>query len=73
MYLISLEMYDDNDGDEGTPDKPTEDLVPTPDLLTYVYLNASMVLPRGDKMVRGKVIYRKRDVDGNPMDARTRI
>ena len=32
-----------------------------------VYLNVSIVFPRGDKMARGKVVSRKQDVDGNPI------
>ena len=39
-------MYGDNDGVEGTPDEPPEELEPTPDLSKDVYLNTSIVLPR---------------------------
>ena len=62
-----FDMYGDNDGTEGTPDEPLKELESTPDLLTDVYLNVSIVLPRGDKMSRGKVVSLKRDVDGNPI------
>ena len=62
-----FEMYGDNDGVEVTPDEPTEDMEPTPDLSTDVYLNTSIVLPRGEKMAMGKVISRKQDVDGYPI------
>ena len=61
-----FEKYEDDEV-EGTPDEPLEELEPTPDLSTDVYLNASIVLPRGDKLARGKVVRRKRDVDGNPI------
>ena len=60
-------MYGDNYGVEGTPDKPPEYLEPTPDLSTELYLNASIVLPRGDKMARGKVVSRKQEVNSNPI------
>ena len=62
-----FEKYEEGDGAEGTPDAPPQELEPTPDLPTDTYLNASIVLPRGDKLVRGKVVSRKRDVDGNPI------
>ena len=48
----TFEMYGHNDVVEVTPDKLPEDLEPTPDFSAYVYLNASIVLPRGDKMDR---------------------
>ena len=60
-------MYGDNDGVKVTPDKPPEELEPTPDLLTDVYLNASILLSLGEKMARGEVVYRKQYVDGNPI------
>ena len=50
-----FEKYEDDEV-EGTPDEPLEELEPTPDLSTDVYLNASIVLPRGDKLARGKVV-----------------
>ena len=62
-----FEMYKNNDGVEGTSDKPSEELEPTPDLSTDVYLNASIVLPQGNNMARGKVVSRKQDVDGKPI------
>ena len=43
-----------------------EELKPTLDLSTDVYLNVSIVLTRGGRIDRGKVVRRKRDVDGNP-------
>ena len=36
----TFEVYSDNDVVKGTPDKPPEDLEPTPDLSTDLYLNA---------------------------------
>ena len=41
----TFEMYDYNDGVKGTPEEPPEELKPTPDLSTDVYLNASILLP----------------------------
>ena len=38
--------------------------VPTPEV-NENYVNASVMLPRGKKYARGKVIGRKRDADGN--------
>ena len=38
-----------------------------PDLSTDVYLNASIVFPRGENIDRGEVVSRKRDVDGKPI------
>ena len=61
-----FEKYEDDEV-EGTPDEPLEELEPTRDLLPDVYLNASIVLLRGDKLARGKVVRRKRDVNGNPI------
>ena len=63
----TFEMYGDNDGVEGTPDEPPEELEPTPDLSTDVYFNTSIVLPRRENMSREKVVYRKQDIDGNPI------
>ena len=34
-----FEIYGDNDGVEGTPDKPPEELETTPDLSKDIYLN----------------------------------
>ena len=62
-----FEMYDNNDGVGGTPDKLPEELEPTPDLSMDVHLNASIVLPRGENTDRGKVVSWKRDVNGNPI------
>ena len=62
----TFEKYED-DIVEGTPDKPPEELEPTPDLSTYIYLNTSIVFPREGILAQGKVARRKRDVDGNPI------
>ena len=51
-----FEKYEDNEV-EGTPDKHLEELEPTLDLLTDVYLNTSIILPRGGKLARGKVVW----------------
>ena len=61
----TFEMYGDNYSVEGTPDKPPEELEPTPYLSVDVYLNASIVFPLGEKMSRGGVVSRKLDVDSN--------
>ena len=50
-----------------TSEEPPEGLEPAPDLSTYVYLNASIMLLWGYKIARGEVVSRKRDVDGNPI------
>ena len=55
------------DSVEGTPDEPQEELEPTPDIPMDVYLNSSIILPRGDRIARGKVVRQKRDADGNPI------
>ena len=60
-----LEMYSDNDGVEGTPDEPPEDLELTPDLSTDVYLNAKWL--GGDSFIRNKTLV------ATQLDARTRI
>ena len=39
------EMYGNNDGVKGTPEEPPEKLETTPDLLTDIYLNVSIMLP----------------------------
>ena len=52
---------------EGDLDKPLEELEPTPDLSTDVYLNSSIILPRGERLAWGKVVGRKRDVNDNPI------
>jgi len=69
MNMEETPVFDKYEDDEveGTPDEPLEELEPTPDLSTDVYLNASIVLPRGEKLAQGKVVRRKRDVDGNPI------
>ena len=49
---------------EGTPDND-HDLDPTPEVADN-YLSMEILFPCGDAMVRGRVISRKRDADGNP-------
>ena len=68
----TFEIYSHNDGVKGTPDEPPEELEPTPDLSTDVYLNASTVLPLGYKMARGKVFLGNKTLMANQLDARTR-
>ena len=63
----TLEMYDNDDGIEVTPDELTEDLEPTPDFSTDVYLNSPIVLPREENMDRGEVVSWKQDVYGKPI------
>ena len=53
----TFEMYGDNYSVEGTPDKPPEELEPTPYLSVDVYLNASIVFPLGEKMSRGGELF----------------
>ena len=60
-------MYVDNDGLKVTPDELPAELEPTQDLLTEVYQNALIVLPCENMMARGEVVYRKLDVDVNPI------
>ena len=55
--------YDTTDG--ACSKSPPEELDPTPDAAPDHYLNASVVLPRGDKFSRGKVIGCKRDNEDN--------
>ena len=52
---------------EGMPEEPPEELEPKQDLSTYVYPNASIILPQGDRIYQGKVVRHKIDVDGNPI------
>ena len=60
----TFEKYEDNSV-EGTSNETLKELKPTPYLSTYVYLNKSIVLTRGDRLAWGKVVRQKRDVDGN--------
>ena len=69
----SFEIYVGNNGDKVRPDEPLEDLEPTPDLSMGVYLNASIVLPRGDKMAGGKLFLVNKTLTETQLDARTRI
>ena len=59
-------IYDsyEDDADCGMPDPPSEELEPTPEAGDS-YVNTEVMLPRGDSMARGRVVYRKRDADGN--------
>ena len=63
----TFEMYHDNDDVKGTPDEPPKELEPTPDLLTEIYLNASIIFPRGYNIDRGGVVPQRHDVNGNPI------
>ena len=63
----TFEIYGNNDSVEGTPDGLPEELEPTPNLSTDLYLNSSIVLPQGKNMARGKVVFWKQDVNGNPI------
>ncbi len=48
----------------GDGDLPPEEITPeTGDN----YINAEITFPKGGAMVRGRIISRKRDADGNPM------
>ena len=61
-----FEYYADDsqeDGFEGTPD---EILPPTPESQDN-YINASVLLPRGEGMAKGTVRKRKRDDENNPV------
>ena len=61
----TYEPYTDDDGD-GIGHPTDVDDEPTP--LTFDnYLGAEVVLPKGDDMVAGKVVGRKRDSDGEPI------
>ena len=57
------EIYEDNDGQEGTDDTPPEELEPTPEANSN-YVNVDIMLPRGSKMLRGRVTGRKIYIDG---------
>ena len=61
----TYEPYTDDDGD-GIGHATDVDDEPMP--LTFDnYLGAKVVLPKGDDMVAGKVVGRKRDSDGKPI------
>ena len=62
---LTYEPYEDEDGD-GIGHAMDADDEPTP--LTFDnYLGAEVVLPKGDDMMAGKVVGRKRDSDGEPI------
>ena len=58
------ELYEDDDGQEGTDDAPPKELEPTPEANDN-YVNVKIMLPCGSKMLRGQVTGRKRDISGN--------
>ena len=61
----TYELYADDNGD-GSGHATDADDEPTP--LTFdKYLEAEVVLPKGDDMVASKVVGRKRDSDGEPI------
>ena len=63
--MPTYEPYTDDDGDRIDHAMDADD-EPMP--LTFVnYLGAEVVLPKGDDMVAGKVVGRKRDSDGEPI------
>ena len=63
--IPTYEPYADDDGN-GIGHATDADDEPTP--LTFDnYLGAEVVLPKGDDMVAGKVVGRKRDSDGKPI------
>ena len=57
--------YDTTDG--ACSKSPPEELDPTPDAAPDHYLNASVVLPRGEKFALVKVISRKPNTESNPI------
>ena len=61
------EPYEDDDAAGVMPAAPPEEEEPTPDGAPDNYLSASVMLPRGDSLARGRVVGRKRDADGNPL------
>ena len=60
-------MYKYGTTDVACTKKLPEELEPTPDASLDHYLNASVVLPRGYKFARGKVISFKREPEGCPI------
>ena len=68
----TFEKYED-DSSEGVPDEPPEELEPTPYLSTDVYLNSSIIFPRGNRIAQEKVVRRKRGADGIQLDRKTKI
>eukprot|EP00804_Cyclotella_cryptica_P019398 CCRYP_006588-RA/>CCRYP_006588-RA protein AED:0.13 eAED:0.13 QI:0/0/0/1/0.75/0.6/5/0/864 len=61
-----LDRYEDDDLDGRMPDPPDEELDATPEVGDS-YVNTEVMLSRGDRMARGKVVRRKRDAEGNPI------
>ena len=61
-----LDRYEDDDLDGRMPDPPNEELDATPEVGDS-YVNTEVMLSRGDRMARGKVVRRKRDAEGNPI------
>ena len=58
-------LYEDDTMEGTCPKAPPEELKPTQDAAPEHYLNASVVLPRGDKLAQVKVIGHKCDTEGN--------
>ena len=63
---LIFEKYKDDDLDGRMPDPPDEELDATPEVGDS-YVNTEVMLSRGDRMARGKVVRRKRDAEGNPI------
>ena len=57
--LPHMEDQETDNSDDETPDEVTPEA-------GDAYINAEISLPKGGSMARGRVIRRKRDVDGNP-------
>ena len=62
MLTPDFEYYEDDF--DVIPKAPPEDLEPTPELHDN-YVGAQLMLPRGGALARGRVIGRKRDLEGN--------
>ena len=62
----TYEKYEDDSDKENLPPAPSPDLDPTPDA-TDNFINANVLLPRGDTFARGRVVGRKRDAYGREL------
>ena len=60
----TCESYDDNDWDGQLPKLPPEDLDPAPKSGNN-YVNTEVMLPRENKVDRGTIFWKKRNVDRN--------
>ena len=58
------ELFEDDDGKEGTDVAPTKEIEPTPNANNN-YVKVDIMLPSGSEMSRGRVIGCKRDIDRN--------